>query len=251
MYGRFRKYLDKTEDIASDLGLERKKAIFLSDSKGKRLKEQVDQSNRIENNIHWMCEPGITSEIGISWFLGELKRLLRQFGTIALYVHLGTCDLTEKFGRVNYSNCRRIPRFIRLRATYASYGYKIVENFRNLMYVANDCNFSITFLEIPIYSIKEYNRSLGHPNPDIFDEQDRKLATELEHINQKIRDLNTVLGTRSPRFNLDIERNRKKPGRRSKYRYSFSAYYDGVHPIPLLSKFWLRRVSELIKVDCY
>jgi hypothetical protein len=37
----------------------------------------------------------------------------------------------------------------------------------------------LTFLETPIYSIKQLNAGKGHRNPETFNEQDKKLSEQI------------------------------------------------------------------------
>ena len=71
-----------------------------------------------------------------------------------------------------------------------------------------------------------------HKNPEVFQEQDKKLQLAIQVIN------------------VDLERSRKHR-RSSKCRTSFCQYLDGIHSGDTLSKLWLRRISEIIKHDCY
>ena len=68
--------------------------VVLSDSKGLRLKREVDST--VECSIVWWCKAGATIENRITWLKENIKGKLRLLGSIRLYVWLGTCNITSK-----------------------------------------------------------------------------------------------------------------------------------------------------------
>lgn len=235
---KYQKYLDKTADIDSGLGVCRKRPIILSDSKGCYLRRNV--ANLIENNIVWRCRGGLNTKEGIDWFLGDYQTLSRRYTSISLYVWLGTCDLTHKQSK-----------YISLKDSYNTDAADLTQCYRNLSRRANELNFTVTFLEIPYYSIVEWNRSKGHKHPENFGDQDKTLQEAIQNINENIRSINEENGVYSPRFNIDLARIRKNKRRNPKFKVNFNHYLDGVHGGDLLCKLWLRKISEIIKKDCY
>ncbi|CAG2190058.1 unnamed protein product [Mytilus edulis] len=115
----------------------------------------------------------------------------------------------------------------------------------------------VTLLEIPHYSLVEYNSSQKHPEPRSFYEDDIKLSKQIDSINSVIRQLNTSAldNARSPRFSLDLTRPTKgHKGQRAKARshYNFKhVYVDGEHPNPLLAKLWYQRIGRQMVFDCF
>jgi hypothetical protein len=67
-----------------------------------------------------------------------------------------------------------------------------------------------------VYSAKIYNSYLGHPQPEYFEETDKFLVEEITLLNQKIFDLNQLLGRKTLEFHLDILKARGR-GRQSFY----------------------------------
>ena len=212
---------------------------------------ECTRPNLIEESIKWKYKGGRTAPEGSRWLRANFKQMQRKYGEIAVYFWLGTCDMTRKLGK-----------FIRLRKDYLDYAALLLIKLEKLIKFANRYNFALTFLEIPIYSIKEYNASKGHSNPDKFVEQDKKLkyaiqgvneeiAKFIQVVNEEIAKLNTSVSTHSPKFSCDLLRNCHNKRRRTKYFHNFSLYKDGLHPKCLLSKFWVRRIAELVKEDCF
>ena len=110
--------------------------------------------------------------------------------------------------------------------------------------------FQVILLEIPVFCTKEWNKLHGHRTPNDFDEQDQRLFQDIKLVNEEIQRLNLDSGKVSPMFNADLKlkRNRITPNRSY---FNFSQFTDGIHPNPLLSCYWLRRIVELVRAECY
>ena len=204
---RLLKYLEKSEELARNVSIEskRKTAIVVSDSKGRYLKEvahnalldsngnvvECTRPNLIEEGIKWKYKGGRTAPEGSRWLRANFKQMQIKYGEIAVYFWLGTCDMTRKLGE-----------FIRLRKDYLDYAALLLIKLEKLIKFANRHNFALTFLEIPIYSIKEYNASKGHSNPDKFDEQDRKLREVTRHRHGTEPSLLDLIFTNESNINL-------------------------------------------------
>ena len=109
----------------------------------------------------------------------------------------------------------------------------------------------LTLLEVPIFSLREYNQSVGHHHPHLFVDQDNHLHREINRINETIREFNTISYKVSPQLSLDLERNRTNVfhGRRQ-YYHNYKLYRDEIHPKSLLGKLWLRKLSIMVKKGC-
>ena len=125
-----------------------------------------------------------------------------------------------------------------------------IARYENLSkYLANR-KVKLVLLEVPYFSIKEFNRHLGHRYPEEFKNQDTDLILALGKLNKKIRDINTENQTIAPKFSVDLKASSTK-GRRTKYYINYNVYNDGIHPKPLLAKYWIRKIEELARRDCY
>ena len=67
----------------------------------------------------------------------------------------------------------------------------------------------VTFLETPVYSIKNWNESKGHKDPNVFVKQDENLSKQIYTLNGKVKEINNSLGTHSPDFSSDLRANDK------------------------------------------
>ncbi|VDI52841.1 Hypothetical predicted protein [Mytilus galloprovincialis] len=217
----------------------------LSDSKGKWLERKI--TNPLESNIKWWTKSGETTEKGYSWLKNNIKRKMKKHGQIWLYIWYGTCDLTSKN-----------KKYIALTSETDSAIDKAAEylgKIKELVKQYPKCR--VTFLEIPVYSISEYNKNKDHKTPEIFKEQDTKLEAQIYKLNEKIRTLNKDELTYSPLFTTDIIHNSKtiknKRTRTSTTRktFSFWLYADGIHPGPLLAKVWLMKITKHALINCW
>ena len=126
-----------------------------------------------------------------------------------------------------------------------------IARYENLSkYLANR-KVKLVLLEVPYFSIKEFNRHLGHRYPEEFKKQDTDLILALDKLNKKIRDVNKENQTIAPKFSVDLKASRSTKGKRTKYSINYNVYNDGIHPKPLLAKYWMRKIEELARRDCY
>ena len=111
----------------------------------------------------------------------------------------------------------------------------------------------ITILEIPLYSIGNWNQSLRHKDPSTFSDQDKQLQEQIDQLSGDIKRINKDLKVYSPQFSTDLQCHRKvkkeKHPEKRNY-YNFILYSDGIHPGYGLSRYWLRKISDQIMRDC-
>jgi hypothetical protein len=219
--------------------------LVLSDSKGSYLRNEVNYKNTTEKTIEWKCIPGADLYRLYMWLRDNLDRLVNKHKTLSVFIWAGTCDLTTKRGK-----------FISLVDKNNSGGavHKFRENLEKITSLRrrySEDAVHITILEVPPYSIANWNTNKGHSDPIIFQDEDNSLKTQVGQLNDIIRECNTSLSTNSPKLGLDIQNCRKTKGQSPKYTVNFKLYKDGIHPLPTLSKLWLRRIVKLTIVKCY
>ena len=213
---------------------------ILADSKAKHIKKH--RSTGIDIDIKWWYKGGSTIQKSLDWLKRNLSYKVRKHVNISLYVWLGTCDLTQLDGK-----------YTKLRADDNSTVDYLEQKYNELLaFVQQYPTVKVTILEVPVYSIVEWNKSKGHKDPQTFSEQDNKLQLQVQELNNRIRNINNNLSVRSPRFSLDLLRSRKNnKGRNTKSYFNFQLYADGIHPDLLLSKPWFRQITSLIIKDCH
>ena len=217
----------------------------LSDSKGERLRNVV--TNTFDQNIVWWCKSGDNIQSRIDWLKENLEQKIRLLGQIHLYVWLGTCDLTT----------RDKNGYISINTNQSDTVEFLIRKYREISDIVSTYSGSkVTFLEVPIYSIVTYNSHRGHPDPQKFVTQDSSLLESIHNLNQKSQELNKELGTISPSFNRSLYSNTKhktqnRQATETRYQYSLHFYTDGLHPTPLLSRVWLKKLAVQIKHDCW
>ena len=237
---KLERYLENCASLPQGYQRQIQTPLLLTDSKGDYISEHA--SNCIDRSIVWLGGKGWTSSRGLDYFTNNCDRLKATHGDFHLFVWLGTCDMTSK---------NRRTRFVHLNDNYTRDAAKLIRNLEAYSTLASRKNFPVTILEIPVYCIREYNKYQCHSDTEIFAEQDRKLHLSIELVNIEIRKVNSRNVKISPKFNSDLEFSRKSNSKHNKYRFCFSQFKDGVHPNPLLAKYWLRRISEKVDFQCF
>ncbi|MCG7879347.1 MAG: hypothetical protein N0E59_21405 [Candidatus Thiodiazotropha taylori] len=239
MHSKLQKFVERPLHSPSSL---HKHAILISDSKGNYLKEHRDIITQFGFDIEFQCRGGARFHDYYYWLQRNLAQKVQVYGQIVLYIFLGTCDLTTKKGR-----------FIDLahENDHAAISYLQYQINRYLNFVSNFPSVSIVFLQIPPYSIQAWNQSRGHRYPSQFLERDLVLYERICIINDYINEINERLGVFSPRFRLDLYRNRKSSqSGHNRTSVNFANYKDGVHPNKLLARCWMKRIIILVFKFC-
>ena len=103
----------------------------------------------------------------------------------------------------------------------------------------------IIFLECPFYSIIEWNRVKGHPNPAAFEESQIQLEQNIKELNNKIRELN--LPYNAPRLAQDmVFRIKKRANHEQTVKLDYTLLTDGLHPDTEVSLLWLIRINNFV-----
>lgn len=235
---KLRKFVQETSGFDDKLPRIKKTPIVLSDSKASYLKSIA--TSDIEKNIVWWFKKGWNSESGLNFLRANIDEALSSYGEIHLYVWLGTCNLTVKSPGKGY---------ITLNPNDGS--AKLIHDLQQISRLADRKKFKVTFFEVPIFSIREWNRYRGHRDPDNFIESDKTLEVRIKVVNEHILRINESNGARSYALNVDLCRTRKNRGRKPKKIYYMGILKDGIHPENELSRCWLRKFTIRIKEDCY
>ena len=231
-----RKFLRSTEGFDQNLPPIKRQPIVLSDSKASYLHNEATRF--IENEIIWWYGSGWDSNVAHTYLLSQIEEAILTYGRIHLYVWLGTCNLTVKKGRYVYLNPEHgVAQFIADCESIAS--------------LARQRKFKLTFLEIPHFSINKWNELKGHKKPDKFVLRDKVLEKRTQIANEHIQRINNLNQVTIRPLNVDLEVTRKNKARRAKRYYNHNLYKDGIHPLPELSRCWLRKLTMQIRADCY
>lgn len=246
------KYINENP-VSLPTGIQDTTVIVVSDSKGLYLRNQV-QNIVPERNIIWKSVPGRSSQQAVDYIISNVDYFINRYKKVLLLVWTGTCDLTHK---VSYSTglCapnRKYKKYIDLSGTSVDDIIQQYHRVTNLNAIYGNA-FRVLILEVPYYSISIWNFSKGHPNSDIYLENDKILHQKITELNLKIKDINQVYGLHAPRFSLDLIRHRKSNKTKSASTVSYSLLLsDGIHPGVTLSKHWIRRlVLTVICKHCF
>ena len=209
--------------------------IVVSDSKGRYLKEFTDH-----RDILFIHKGGWTSSQLFSYLHKNLRKLLQKYNRISLYIWVGTCDFTEKHGRL-------IP----LRPKQSDVLEKLCGNLRGIQDIcARTHRIKLTFLQCPYYSIERWNSSRGDNHSESYKADGQFLTSQIDKLNGYIQDLNTSLNSYSPKLNQDLVRSRKGYGKRQRYSLNFNLFKDGIHPDRPLAKSWFTSIKKKVMKDC-
>lgn len=197
---RLTKFVEQAESVPPQQGPLTSTPIVVADSKGKYLKPHV--SIYPETEVLWINKSGRQAQNCTQWLIKDIDNIIAENGRIHLYLWLGTCDLCVKEGRYI---------FVRQNLSEAASSLKqSLKNTKDQISRKQGCD--LTFLHIPYCSTAIWNELKGHTNPQIYTEKDKQLTEQIDSVNSYIDELNSELGSVSPKFNLDLVRSRKKKG---------------------------------------
>ena len=226
-------------------GVLTKQPILLSDSKGRGLEEHASLIENFGYHIEFQYKGGARLLESFCWLKRNLTAKVKQYGHIVLYIYLGTCDLTE----IKYQNVKIGDRYKRVR--YCDLRYQkdsvavdyIKQQLRKFRcFISRFPTVQLVFLEIPCYSLEQYNRYLRCPNPESFHQNDVILTERIGILKDYIRHVNLEAGFNTPRFKSDLIRYRKRKGKKPRASLNFSGFKDGLHPDTNLAGTWMRKI---------
>lgn len=215
-----------------------KTPVILTTSKGRYLKQELRES---DVNIVWCIKSGASTAERVEYLRHNIKQLIKDYGTLYIYIWVGTCDVTYKAGK-----------YIDIRFKDASLLLDHLKPlFQEFVDLCAKHTVDCVFLEIPQISIVEWNRSRHHPNPCAFKDNDVLVRNQINQINEIFHEFNNALGKRPPSLMIDLTHSRKQKEKAAKISYNFSLMLDGVHPSTLLARTWMRKILISIQRDCY
>jgi hypothetical protein len=200
--------------------------VFILDSKGIYLKNQIQYQE--EHSSIWWCKKGATIEERLHSLRSNIESKINEIGNIHLYIWLGTCNLTQK-GK-HFSNSLANPQ--------PEPANEIIESLQIFEIILKPYpGTKLTILEVPHYSIVQWNTSRTHPKPEIFKDQDEQLQNQIDQVNTFIQQYNTTLQSRSPLFNHHLKaRKEVRRGKGKPHKNYYNLYTDGIHPKLILAK---------------
>lgn len=236
---KLEKYLARPNPTIENPPENRLIPVFLSDSKGKYLRYEA--AVPLEHNIVWVDqghERGRTTRQGLEWVRENLNNFKTRYPQgFVLFVWLGTCNFCDFDAN----------RHLYLKDNLARVSAETILDLRKIVKLGSENNFQVILLEIPAFCTQEWNRQHGHTAPESFSEQDHFIQRDIQLVNEEIRKINVDSGKVSPLFNVDLKRKRQG----SACYFNFSQFRDGIHPNRLLSRYWLRKLVELVLLECY
>ena len=211
---------------------QKKHAILISSSKGNYIKPHSDILYSVNYNVEFVCRGGATFPEQFCWLQRNLHYRVRTYSQIVLFIWLGTCDLTQKHGK-----------FIQLKhcTEEEAVNYFIYQTTRFMSYVSHFPSVKIVFLEVPPYSISEWNKYKGHTSPDQFHVDDITLNNRIILVDEFIRQVTEARNFSSPRFKLDVLRYTQEKNGPQRSSVNYNLFKDGIPPKPGLARYWMKR----------
>lgn len=238
---RFEKYLRKTEyRKCNDEKI--RTLLVIGDSKVNCVKAWVKSD--VERSIIWFGKGGLTTVKACKWLSDNTERIIEEHGYIDVCIWTGTCDITNKKGKFIYpSGDEQVVEHILDRYE------NVTQNLKRKFGI----RISFTILEVPFFSVSLWNKSRGHANPGKFSKANRVVETQLSSLNSGITKLNAHLGSKSPRFSLDLTQTRKTKSRKNNISrfQNYNLLKDGVHPKNLLAQYWMKKIETIAIRECY
>lgn len=236
---KIRKFLDKKKnDCIVDHTWTNTTAIVITDSKGRYCQTATNNCNG-EQLIKWWVRGGRKSVDGVKLVQRNIHYFNNSNNNIILYIWLGTNDFTTKVGK--YSHLKTLGN---------ESVDDILSNYHIILNLITNENCKVVFLHCPIFSISEYNRHKGHPNPQIFEHFDVVVKNQIAKLNDEIIRLNGINQVHSPHFTVLVYGTTRLSGRYVS-RYIFELYRDGLHPDDLLAKAWLMMIVRQVVKDLF
>ncbi|MCG8033532.1 MAG: hypothetical protein JAZ03_15335 [Candidatus Thiodiazotropha taylori] len=250
MSSKDRKYINRPINFNGTLT---KQPLLLSDSKAKYVLDYKYLIEDLGYFIDFQYRGGARFLDLYFWLQRNLHFKVQQYGNLVLYIWLGTCDLTEKKSVFEkYGSRKKKITYVDLRHKNdefaIAYVRQQIDKFCQL--VSHFPSVQIVFLEIPCYSIEQYNKHLKAPNPESFHDKDLILTERIGIINDYIRDVNRVSGFNTPRFKRDLIKYRKSEGESQRKSLDFTGYKDGIHPDKWLAGVWMKKIVTHMLHTC-
>ena len=252
MTSKLEKYLEKGL-VKPNLDRPQKKlAIVVADSKGSYIRDRL-RCFDINTTILWWCIGGGTTNGQFTYFSNHIKDALKSYSEVVVYLWTGTCDITEKVKILNSYGKYMKTNYIRLQNEDVQ---ETTNDLRQKYTAFSDfCKtlegVTLVCLEIPFYSIQAWNESFNGKDQEEYKRQDKILVDIIISVNNAIRDLNEQNSVLSPKFASDVVNIRKSSGKASQYTLNTHLLADGIHPIDILARVWLKRLLIKMFIDCY
>lgn len=253
--------------IPTPEGPQKYKPVLLGDSIGAKIQKQKFHPQH--RDITWWCEGGRNANSALSWIEENLETELQLIEKdIWLYILIGTCDFTDlnrktRSIKIKYQNTQEIVDHL-----IAKYK-QIIKHLEKL-----SPNSKCTILEIPFFSITEWNKKQREKagkqkrSVDLEEEQleeDHILEGQIIAVNQAIQQINQENNHKPSNFNSDLYRTSNRQAKKYKGKtesnrhgdtksrrlYNITLLYDGIHPNYHLARAWLMKFTLQTIKDCW
>ena len=103
---------------------------------------------------------------------------------------------------------------------------------------------------MPYYKTENWNKLKAGIVSENFTQVDLTLEEKIKSLNEELQKISKRNGISVPKFGLDMIKCRKsKCSKSQKVNYEL-LNDDGIHPSPILSEYWVRRIALVLLVPC-
>ena len=210
--------------------------LLVSDSKGRYLQNLIKNLQFPTPNITFYFLGGRNSDSGLSFIRDNITVFQNKHPNLLILFWHGTCDITRKIGKHIFTKHNTV---VDATDTFKSH-------FAELTSIANE-HPSVKFgiLEIPPISVLNWNKLKDYEHWEALD--DHEVNCHTRAYNELVKSFNENFGFVSPRFELDFQKSRTKPKiphPKMRYTLNFNLLSDGIHPQPLVAKYWLIKILQ-------
>ena len=155
--------------------------LLVGDSKIRHL--NYEMADKTYLRMIWRSGANIDNE----YLVKQTDRYIRRYNNPAIIAWFGTCELT----RVTDKH----KKYIDLAPNFTNVVDIVVDKYRTYKHnrILAKSSTRIVFLCVPMYSMVDWNRKKGHPDPNSFKSNQIILEKGITDLNNALRELNAPL----------------------------------------------------------
>ena len=233
--------------------------IFATDSRGAKLKHFLMSNTTLTlYTVHTIIIPGAKIETLTQAFDNKLRKIFSSSTSVHhvfVIVAAGICNLTEK---IHHANGTEIVYISDLAKTS-----HILEVINSVYKTYNSSTVSCKLVHIPpvsLISSSQFNMSKRKLTKSMYtydqiSQQQIDLENDINEINSLISSLNERFSKHSVRWDRDLlicktkKRGKNGQNKHKIKKFSYSLFYDGVHPQSSLATKWYTYMCESVVKD--
>lgn len=211
-------------------------AILVGDSKLRHL--YFEMNSRTHINMTWRSG----AKLDHDYLTLIVDRHIQRYAKPTVLLWFGTCEFTE------FSAGNKKKKYIDLAPNFNGIIDVLITKYMAYKQrcIALKPNVKVVFIETPMYSLIEWNKKKGHPNPDRFRNNQLILEKAILDFNLLLKELNSPL--LPPHINQDMFLYiKRKPNQPQTRKACYMLLLDGIHPGKQISQLWIIRIKLFLR----